>query len=167
MNELPQRLSAEELADLFEGHMRFVERLAGEKDPLVRARTLVHELPLDEQVEALAAHPAISQRDGLSAASAAEHGPDLNDEPEVVAELERLESEYEQRHGFCFVIFVNRRSKAEILDVLRERIENPTKDERETGLDQLVAIAEDRWRHGQVLRSNRPNPGCASICPSR
>jgi 2-oxo-4-hydroxy-4-carboxy--5-ureidoimidazoline (OHCU) decarboxylase len=147
MNELPQKLSAEELAELFEGHMRLVERLARENDPLVRARTLVHELPDGEKVEALAAHPAISQPDGLSAASAAEHGPDLNDDPAVVAELERLEREYEQRHGFCFVIFVNRRSKAEILDVLRDRIQNSTKDECETGLDQLVAIAEDRWRH--------------------
>ena len=146
MGELPQKLSADELAELFEGHMRLVERLAAEDDPLVRARTLVHELPYDEKVEALGAHPAISQGDGLSTASAAEHGPDASDDPAVLAGLTRLEREYEERHGFCFVVFVNRRSKAVILDVLRQRIGNSTADELETGLDELVRVAEDRWR---------------------
>jgi 2-oxo-4-hydroxy-4-carboxy--5-ureidoimidazoline (OHCU) decarboxylase len=146
VSEPPRKLSAEELAALFEGHIRLVERLAAEDDPLVRARTLVHELPYDEKVEALAAHPAIGQAAGLSAASAAEHGPDASDDPAVLAGLARLESEYEERHGFCFVVFVNRRSKAEILDVLRQRIGNSTEDEIETGLDELVRIAEDRWR---------------------
>ena len=143
MSELPRKLSAEELTELFEGRTRFVERLAGEDDPLVRARTLVHELPYDEKVEALAAHPAISQRDGLSAASAVEHGPDFD--AAVLAELARLERNYEERHGFCFVVFVNRRRKEEILDVLRERIDNSTEDELETGLSEFVQIAEDRW----------------------
>ena len=146
MDELPRRLSADELAELFEGRTRFVERLAGEDNPLVRARALVHELPYDEKVEALAAHPAISRRDGLSAASAAEHGPAPDDDPAVVDELTRLEHEYEKRHGFCFVVFVNRRPKAEILEVLRERIDNSTEDELETGLREFVEIAEDRWR---------------------
>jgi 2-oxo-4-hydroxy-4-carboxy--5-ureidoimidazoline (OHCU) decarboxylase len=146
MDDLPRKLSAEELAELFEGRTRFVERLAAEDDPLVRARTLVHELPHDEKVEALAAHPAISQRHGLSAASAAEHGPAPDDDPAVLAELTHLEHEYEERHGFCFVVFVNRRPKAEILDVLRERIDNSTEDELETGLREFVEIAEDRWR---------------------
>ena len=43
-------------------------------------------------------------------------------------------------------MFVNRRRRREILDVLRERIERPTDDELATGLDELVAIAVDRWR---------------------
>ena len=64
MRELPRELSAEELAELFEGRTRFVERLATERDPLVRARTLVHELPEDEKREILDAHPAIGQRVG-------------------------------------------------------------------------------------------------------
>ena len=57
MRELPRELSAEELAELFEGRTRFVERLAAEPDPLTRARTLVHELPHDEKREILDAHP--------------------------------------------------------------------------------------------------------------
>jgi 2-oxo-4-hydroxy-4-carboxy--5-ureidoimidazoline (OHCU) decarboxylase len=134
----------EELAELFEGRTRFVERLATERDPLTRARTLVHELPLDEKREILDAHPAIGQRAGLSARSAAEQGTDAD--PAVLEELARLNAAYEARHGFRFVVFVNRRPKAEILEALRERIDNPTDAELETALDELVAIARDRWQ---------------------
>ena len=146
MRELPGQLTSEELAELFEGRTRFVERLAAEPDPLVRARTLVHELPLDEKREVLDAHPAIGQRKGLSKHSAAEQGADVD--PAVLAELYRLNASYEARHGFRFVVFVNRRPKTEILEVLRERIDNPSEVELETALDELVAIASDRWSRG-------------------
>jgi 2-oxo-4-hydroxy-4-carboxy--5-ureidoimidazoline (OHCU) decarboxylase len=144
MRELPGELSAEELAELFEGRTRFVERLAASPEPLTRARTLVHELPLDEKREILDAHPAIGQRTGLSARSATEQGSD--EDPAVLEELARLNADYEARHGFRFVVFVNRRPKAEILEVLKGRIGNETGAELETALGELVAIAEDRWR---------------------
>jgi 2-oxo-4-hydroxy-4-carboxy--5-ureidoimidazoline (OHCU) decarboxylase len=144
--DLPRQLSSEELAELFEGRTRFVERLAREPDPLVRARTLVHELPVDEKRELLDAHPKIGQRKGLSRHSAAEQGSDVD--PAVLAELSRLNAAYEQRHGFRFVVFVNRRPKAEILEVLRDRIDNPSDVELETALGELVAIATDRWARG-------------------
>ena len=143
MRELPGELTVADLAELFEGRTRFVERLATEPDPLVRARTLVHELPLDEKREVLDAHPAIGQRKGLSRHSAAEQGADID--PAVLAELHRLNADYEARHGFRFVVFVNRRPKTEILEVLRQRIDNPTELELETALDELVSIARDRW----------------------
>jgi 2-oxo-4-hydroxy-4-carboxy--5-ureidoimidazoline (OHCU) decarboxylase len=143
VHDLPRQLSTEELAELFEGRTRFVERLAREPDPLVRARTLVHELSPEEQREVLDAHPAIGAAK-LSARSAAEQGSD--DDPDVLSELARLNAEYEARHGFRFVVFVNRRPKAEILDVLRTRIGCTTDEELGTALVELVAIAEDRWR---------------------
>jgi 2-oxo-4-hydroxy-4-carboxy--5-ureidoimidazoline (OHCU) decarboxylase len=143
MHDLPRQLSAEELAELFEGRTRFVELLAREPDPLVRARTLVHELSPEEKMEVLDAHPAIGAAK-LSARSAAEQGSD--DDPEVLAELAGLNADYEARHGFRFVVFVNRRPKAEILEVLHARIGRTTGEELETALGELVAIAEDRWR---------------------
>ena len=146
MRDLPRQLTVEELAELFEGRTRFVKRLAGEDDPLMRARTLAHELSFDEKREVLDAHPAIGQRAGLSARSAAEQGSD--DDPAVLAELARLNADYETRHGFRFVVFVNRRPKSEILDVLRSRIDRSTDEELDTALGQLVSIAEDRWRRG-------------------
>src|SRR5204863_372473 len=83
------------------------DRRAQGPHPLSRAATLVHELPYDEQIKILATHPAIGQRTGLSARSAAEQGSDAD--PEVLTELARLNAEYEARHGFRFVVFVNRR----------------------------------------------------------
>ena len=142
MHDLPRQLTGDELAELYEGRTRFVERLAREPDPLVRARTLVHELSPEEKKEILDAHPAIGAKN-LSVRSAAEQGADA--EPGLLEELARLNAEYEARHGFRFVVFVNRRSKAEILEVLRSRIGNPTADELETALSELVRIAEDRW----------------------
>ena len=144
MRELPRQLSVEELAELFEGRTRFVELLAEQEDPLTNALAIVDRLTLDEKHEVLDAHPAIGQKAGLSARSAAEQGSD--DDPAVLAELARLNAEYEARHGFRFVVFVNRRPKSEILDVLRSRIDNLTAAELETALHELVAIAIDRWQ---------------------
>jgi 2-oxo-4-hydroxy-4-carboxy--5-ureidoimidazoline (OHCU) decarboxylase len=145
VRELPRQLTVDELAELFEGRTRFVERLAATEDPLGRARTVLQDLTPEERREVLDAHPAIGAKK-LSVRSAAEQGADAD--PEVLAELERLNREYEARHGFRFVVFVNRRPKAEVLEVLRSRIDNPTDEELETALGELVAIAENRWRRG-------------------
>jgi len=144
VRELPRQLSADELAGLFEGRTRFVELLAQREDPLAHALEVVDGLTDAEKHEVLAAHPAIGQGRGLSARSAAEQGSD--DDPETLAELASLNAEYEARHGFRFVVFVNRRPKAEILEVLKGRIGNPTGEELETALHELVAIAIDRWQ---------------------
>ena len=64
----------------------------------------------------------------------------------VWAELARLNHEYEDRFGFRFVVFVNRRPKSEIVPVLRERLTRSRDEELDTAVQELVAIAEDRWR---------------------
>jgi 2-oxo-4-hydroxy-4-carboxy--5-ureidoimidazoline (OHCU) decarboxylase len=145
VRELPRQLTVDELAELFEGRTRFVERLAATEHPLGRARAVLQDLTPEERREVLDAHPAIGAKK-LSDRSAAEQGTEAG--PEVLADLERLNREYEARHGFRFVVFVNRRPKAEILEVLRSRIDNPTDEELDTALGELVAIAEDRWRRG-------------------
>ena len=142
MRDLPRKLSVEQLAELFEGRTRFVELLAERDDPLETAPEVIGELDEAEKLEALDAHPAIGAG-GLSARSAAEQGTAA--EPEVAAELARLNEVYEQKFGFRFVVFVNRRPKAAILEVLRERVERPRDEELEAALSELVAIARDRW----------------------
>jgi len=145
MRDLPRQLSVEQLAELFEGRTRFVEQLAERDDPLGTAPEVIGELDEAEKLEALNAHPAIGAG-GLSARSAAEQGAEA--EPAVAAELARLNEAYEEKFGFRFVVFVNRRPKAEILEVLRERIDRPRKEELDTALSELVAIARDRWTRG-------------------
>ena len=143
MRELPRKLSVDELSELFEGRTRLVQRLAEIEDPLGRGDEVVASLTEKEMVEALAAHPAIGQRAGLSARSAAEQGTE--DDPCVLADLAALNIAYERKFGFRFVVFVNRRPKSEILEVLRERLGRPREEELDTGCRQLVAIAKDRW----------------------
>jgi 2-oxo-4-hydroxy-4-carboxy-5-ureidoimidazoline decarboxylase len=145
MRELPRKLTADELAELFEGRTRFVERLAALEDPLGRAREVARQLSDEEKREVLDAHPAIGASK-LSARSAAEQGTE--DDPEVLRELADLNAAYERKFGFRFVVFVNRRPQSEILPILRERIERTRGEELETAVDELVAIAEDRWRRG-------------------
>jgi 2-oxo-4-hydroxy-4-carboxy-5-ureidoimidazoline decarboxylase len=142
MRELPRQLTAEQLAELFEGRTRFVELLATVEDPLGQARELAYELTDDEKKDVLDAHPAIGAR-AMSARSAREQGTD--EDPDVLAELEALNRAYEEKFGFRFVVFVNRRPRSEIVPILRERLARTRAEELQTGVDELVQIAIDRW----------------------
>jgi len=142
VHDLPRQLTAEELAELFEGETVLVARLAERENPLDSADEVIAELTEDEKLEALNAHPAIGARK-LSARSAAEQGTEAD--PQTLAELERLNREYEQQFGFRFVVFVNRRPKSEIVPILRERLGRTREQELDTALQELVAIARDRW----------------------
>ena len=143
MHELPRQLSVDELDELFEGRSRLTEELAQREDPLGQARAVLEELPEDARIEALNTHPRIGENAG-SLRSEEEQGSD--DDPAVLAALRRLNKSYEEKFGFRFVIFVNSRPRAEILPVLRERLQQRRHEELGTGLDELVAIALDRWQ---------------------
>jgi 2-oxo-4-hydroxy-4-carboxy--5-ureidoimidazoline (OHCU) decarboxylase len=142
MRDLPRQLNADELAGLFEGRTRLVELLAARERPLESAPEAIAELSEAEKLEALNAHPAIGARN-LSARSAEEQG--LDADPVVLTELAYLNQVYEEKFGFRFVVFVNRRPKLEILEELRSRLERTREEELETALSELVAIARDRW----------------------
>jgi 2-oxo-4-hydroxy-4-carboxy--5-ureidoimidazoline (OHCU) decarboxylase len=143
MRELPRQLSAVELAELFEGRTAFVEQLAQLDDPLGRARDVASELSETQQKEMLDAHPPIGGTP-TSSRSAAEQGTD--DDPEVLAELAELNSAYEAKFGFRFVVFVDGRPRREIVPVLRERLLRTRDEELATGVDELVQIAVRRWQ---------------------
>ena len=143
MRELPRQLTAEQLAELFEGQTRFVDQLAALDDPLGNARAVARALTDADKKEVLDAHPAIGAK-ATSARSQAEQGTD--EDPEILAELAELNRAYEEKFGFRFVVFVNRRPRREIVPILRERLERNREQELETGVDELVQIAVDRWR---------------------
>jgi hypothetical protein len=136
MRELPRELSAEELEELFGGRTLLVELLAEVADPLERAREVAATLSDEDKAAALAVHPRIG-----------EPSPEqTGDDPVVLTELAYLNQVYEEKFGFRFVVFVNRQSRAELLPILRERLARTREEELETGLDELVAIAQDRWQ---------------------
>jgi 2-oxo-4-hydroxy-4-carboxy--5-ureidoimidazoline (OHCU) decarboxylase len=143
VRELPRKLTADELAELFEGRTRLVERLAELEDPLEAAPGLVPLLPEEELLEALSAHPAIGAG-GLSERSAREQGAA---DDAAAAELAQLNRAYEEKFGFRFVVFVNRRPRAAIVPILRQRLERTREQELETGVNELIAIARDRWQN--------------------
>jgi 2-oxo-4-hydroxy-4-carboxy--5-ureidoimidazoline (OHCU) decarboxylase len=143
MRDLPRQLTAEELAELFEGRTRFVEQLAALDDPLGHARAVAAALSDDDKKQILDAHPAIGARGG-SAQSRREQGRD--EDPAVLAELAQLNEEYEAAFGFRFVVFVNGRPRREIVPILRERLKGAREEELATGVDELVQIAIHRWQ---------------------
>ena len=143
MRDLPRQLSAGDLAELFEGHTRFVERLALVEDPLSHAREVASTLSDDEKKEVLDAHPAIG---GKPTSERSRHEQGTDDDPAVLAELAKLNAEYESQFGFRFVVFVNGRPRREIVPVLRERMTRPREEELRTAVDELVQIAIARWR---------------------
>jgi 2-oxo-4-hydroxy-4-carboxy--5-ureidoimidazoline (OHCU) decarboxylase len=145
VRDLPRQLTADELAELFEGHTRLVELLAEREDPLASAEQVIAELTEQEQRQALNAHPAIGGRT-LSKRSATEQ--DSEGDPAVLTELTYLNQVYEEKFGFRFVVFVDGRPKSEILEILQQRLERTREEELETGLRELVAIARDRWQKG-------------------
>jgi OHCU decarboxylase len=123
---------------------------------LARAEAALAELAPAERVAVVNAHPRIGESARVVRASSAlsykeqgyeaEAGMDPAAVERVYAELAELNRRYEERHGFRFVVFVNGRPKAEILEVLRGRLGNPTERELATALADMLAIARDRLR---------------------
>jgi 2-oxo-4-hydroxy-4-carboxy--5-ureidoimidazoline (OHCU) decarboxylase len=108
---------------------------------VARMRAVLPTLTDTEKVATLNAHPRIGEDPRhLSERSLREQGA------KAVPELDRLNAEYERRFGFRFVVFVNRRPKAQIVEVLQERLHRSREEEMEEGLRAIVAIAEDRLR---------------------
>lgn len=115
---------------------------------LARARAILAELSESEQIAVINAHPRIGERaDTVSAASFTEQGYGRESTPpEVFRRLAVLNEEYEQKFGFRFVVFVNRRSKEALVPVLEARLRGTRDDERRTALREILAIAEDRLK---------------------
>jgi 2-oxo-4-hydroxy-4-carboxy--5-ureidoimidazoline (OHCU) decarboxylase len=135
------------LEEALEGSTPLAEKVRA-RGPFTSATQLVDQmraalptLSEPEKIATLNAHPRIGDDPRrISSRSLREQGS------EVVPELERLNGEYERRFGFRFVIFVNRRSKREIVEVLRRRLNRTRAQELEEGLQAIVDIAADRLK---------------------
>jgi 2-oxo-4-hydroxy-4-carboxy-5-ureidoimidazoline decarboxylase len=157
LNTLSREAFAEALAPLFEAaaplalalyDVRPFTSYAGLIDT---AESLARSMPDAERVVVLSAHPAIgADPTTLSAASFREQGYSLQasaDQAELAAvydQLTSLNAEYERRFGFRFVVFVNGRSKAGVVQVLRSRLHNTRDLELSRGLQAMFAIARAR-----------------------
>ena len=134
------------VAEAFERAPLLAERI-GEGDPdtvIHRARDLIAGLTEAQRIAVLDAHPRIGASHGLSDRSAAEQRATEETDAATLEHLEQLNTEYERRFGFRFVVFVAGRSRAEIVPVLRTRLKRTRGEELATGLEEFLAIARDR-----------------------
>ena len=133
-------------AEAFERAPVLAERVGEGGDPaavVARAREVIRHMTEAERIAVLNAHPRIGAATGLSARSAAEQNDGTTDR-DTLRTLELLNAEYERTFGFRFVVFVNGRSRAQIVPVLQTRLRRPRHEELATGLDEFLAIARDR-----------------------
>ena len=108
---------------------------------ILAMRATIPMMTEQEKIATLNAHPRIGENPSrLSARSLQEQGA------EQMPEIDRLNAEYERRFGFRFVVFVNRRPKSEIVEVLRQRLMRSRPEELQAGLDAIVEIAADRLK---------------------
>ncbi|MFN2570868.1 MAG: 2-oxo-4-hydroxy-4-carboxy-5-ureidoimidazoline decarboxylase [Gemmatimonadales bacterium] len=140
--------------NLFENAGPLLERLRAEEPfasgaaMVARAREILASLSEAQQIAVINAHPRIGERpDTISTASFREQGyAGDTTPPEVLLRLATLNDEYEQKFGFRFVVYVNRRSKEALVPVLESRLRGTREEELGTALAELLAIAEDRLR---------------------
>lgn len=162
LNGLPRSEFVVALRPLFEAAAPLAEALYARRpyrsypELLDRATEILADLPLDQRVAVINAHPRIGEAPAAvrrsSTLSYREQGYDqeaglareeLN---RVYTRLAELNRAYEERFGFRFVVFVNRRPKSQIVEVLESRLGNTPEHEVATALRDMLLIARDRLR---------------------
>jgi 2-oxo-4-hydroxy-4-carboxy-5-ureidoimidazoline decarboxylase len=148
------------IGPLFEDAPRFLARLAaarpfGSFDRLFeRARTIALEMPEDEQVELIDAHPRLGAAPGsVSALSFLEQGYDReladasaeDEHVRLARQLADLNDAYEARFGFRYCVFVAGRSRQSLTPGFVAALERDRREELERALSDVVAIAESRF----------------------
>ena len=139
---------------IFEGSPRLTARLLPVVEPadspeliIAKARAIVAAFDEDERIAILSTHPRIGDTARASELSRREQGSD-GDEM-TLADLQSLNDEYERRFGFRCVVFVNGRSKSEIVPVMRARLQRSREDELAAGIEEFLAISLDRLRRAE------------------
>jgi urate oxidase len=141
------------IEEALEGATPLARKVAADEPPrsaeeaIARMWAALPTLTEAEKIATLNAHPRIGERpDQMSARSLQEQGDD------VLPELDRLNTEYERKFGFRFVVYVNRRPKSEIVKVLQDRLQRSREEEMAEGLSAIVNIAADRLRARSEIR---------------
>ena len=152
MRELSRQLNLFEHAGPLLERLRAAEPFVSGAAMLARAREILNDLSETDQIAVINAHPRIGERpDKVSALSFKEQGYDRDTTPpEVLRRLATLNEEYEQKFGFRFVVFVNRRSQEAIVPILEARLRGSRDDECRTALHEILAIAEDRLKQEEA-----------------
>lgn len=162
LDQISAGIFAATMAPLFEGAPRFLGRLAvarpfGSLESMFeRARQIAHAMPIAEQIELIDAHPRLgappasvsamsfveqgyAQEAANRAAREAESG-----RAQVAAELDRLNTAYEERFGFRYCVVVAGRPRSALLAGMEAALEADRATEIARAIDAVVDIAVDR-----------------------
>jgi 2-oxo-4-hydroxy-4-carboxy-5-ureidoimidazoline decarboxylase len=151
LDRLPEAAFCAAAAPWFEGAPRFLRRLAAARPfrdsstLFGRAEEVALAMPEPDQLELIDAHPRLGAPPAtVSASSFREQGYD-RETTEAIADLEILNAAYEARFGFRFCVFVNGRSRPELVPVLENALGADRDAEIRRALHDVVAIARDRF----------------------
>ena len=106
-----------------------------------------------EQHKALALHPLIGDVEMLkekysddkeNRLAKSEQGQVLSSSEAVIKKLAQQNKAYYQRHGFIFIVYAKGKSADEMLQILNNRINNPTADEFANAASEHQRITQSR-----------------------
>src|SRR3954447_11686843 len=151
LDALPEGRFIAAASPWFEGAPGFLRRLAAARPfhdavtLFARATEIALAMPEDEQVKLIDAHPRLgAPPPTVSAASFREQGYDV-ETTVAIEELTRLSDVYEARFGFRFCVFVNGRSRPELVPVFEAALGADRDAEIRRALHDVVAIGPARF----------------------
>lgn len=102
----------------------------------------------DDLAEAMAGHPRIGDRPAgpHAMAAAREQSAVASSPPDVLAALAEANRQYEERFGHVYLVCAEGRSGEELLALLRQRLRNDPRAEREQARAELGKINKIRLR---------------------
>ena len=156
LNTLPEPAFIEAIGPLFEGAPSFLARLAAARPFATShvlfdtARAIAHEMPDEEQVELVNAHPRLGAPPGtVSSMSYREQGYNSatadQDRARLTARFDRLNEAYEERFGFRYCTYVAGRPRAALLPEMKAALARRRPEELERAINAVVDIARARY----------------------
>ncbi len=111
----------------------------------------IRSLPLEEIIEAAGFHGDIGETPrGLDHLAKSEQKLVSEADAVTLEHLKKLGADYQQRHGFKFLVPASGKSALDLLSILRERIRNSTDIEMQKAREALWLIASKRLRQHPV-----------------
>ena len=148
------------------GSAQWIDRMVarrpfGSRDSALRAaRDEWFALRPDDWIEAFNHHPRIGGRDALRNKFAATRALSEREQSgvegaseEVLTGLVDGNREYELRFGYLFIVCASGKSAREMLDLLRERLQNDPESEIEIAAEEHAKICDLRLRSPALLPS--------------
>jgi OHCU decarboxylase len=134
---------------------------AGVSDLNAKADQLWWSLNSEDWLEAFHSHPKIGEKKASASTSATaqkwseeEQSGTAASDQDTLAQLAKLNSEYQEKFGFIFIVCASGKSSGEMLSILRDRMKNDPGEELRVAAAEQAKITE--LRLGKLLESNVP-----------